>query len=198
MDKIEQIEKINDIEDLGRIVIGILTNLQFIDIRFERSFVACKYDHPLGQQRMLFYLSLDYLGKGYQKFELLKKNLFQEIKRGEFTLVYVVSIKVISEGFKAKLQSEFQNFRFEFWGRDYLISKIDSEYSSYWRHTEQELLAYEKIFEDQVNDDWSIKKIKQFQKAHEKLLKIFVEPRLLHKVNDFESPKKALVRIGIE
>jgi len=73
--------------------------------------------------------------------------------------------------------------------------KIDSYYADYWRHNDQDLIAYEKDFETEINEDWSLKKVRQFRSAHEKLFQIFIEPRLSHKVSDFESPKKTYVRI---
>lgn len=197
-DKINIVENITDLEDLEKIVIKILTESGIENIETKSPIITGNSKSALGNSEFLFFLTTNYLGKNFEGFSEIKDTITHKIKIKSFNSIYVVSSKNITNGFQEKLKRSFQNFHIEFWDRERVVEKIEEKYADYWRHNDQNLLGYEKAFEEEINNDWSIQKIKQFKGAHEKLLKIFIEPKLQHKVNDFESQKKAFVKIGLD
>lgn len=197
-DKVEMIESINNIVDLQNLIINILEKSEIREIKTVDDFLYFTIQNVLGNQDVLVFTTIDYLGKKFENFDLITDQISKKLKAKTYNSIYVISNKNITEGFKQKLNKAFQNFKFDYWDKSKLVEKVDDSYSDYWRHDDPQLIKFEKHFEENVNDDWSIKKVKQFKNAHEKLLEIFVTPRLSHKVNDFESSNKALVKIGID
>lgn len=197
IDKLEIINQITEKAELQKLVSTILKSMSFSGLVESEDYLTGQYITPFETQNFIFFSSPVHLSKTFDLFladyELLKKNL----KVNRYSAVYIVSSKNITEGFKGRIEQENKNVQFRYWNNESIVEKVDAYYADYWRHNDQDLINYEKKFQEELNNDWSVNKIKQFKSAHEKLLKIFVEPKLLHKVNDFESSKrKALVRIN--
>ncbi|WP_017732996.1 NACHT domain-containing protein [Nafulsella turpanensis] len=197
-DKIALVEKINSQEDLSKILINVLEQSKIGTDRISGNLIEGNVDTPLGAQTLLFLCIPDHLSKNYENLKAIEELLQKRLKHKQYNGLYLVSSKNITNGFQEKLNRSFENISIQYWGREVLAEKIDNFFPEYWRHSDQDLIAYEKLFEGEANDDWSIKKVKQFKAAHEKLLNIFIEPRLSHKVKDFEASKKTHIRIPLE
>lgn len=192
------IEEIKDLGEFEKLVSTVLDRSNLKKIQVTSPFISAYIEGPFSVQVSLFYMTLEYLGRNYPLYDSFVKSIEKKISGNSYNSVYIVSTKNITEGFKDKLNKHFKNSVIVYWDRDEVVKQVNEKFDDFWRHNDQDLLNYEKLFESEANDDWQIKKIRQFKSAHEKLLKIFVEPRLQHKVNDFESKKKAFEKTSLE
>lgn len=198
INKVELIEEINDSEELAQIIAQIITAMGVIELNRSPNSIQAMINNDFGSQTLLFMYTTDHLTKNYIGLADLKDSLQKKIKHKAYNAIFIVSSKNITEGFKIHLNRTFGNFSFTYWGREELIDKIDKTYSDYWRHNDQSLINYEKSFEEELKDDWTIKRVKQFKSAHEKLLDIFIAPGLFHKIHDVESQQKTHVKVNLD
>ncbi len=197
VDKIKLIEEVDSIDELTQLLTRILQASSITNVSSHQPFIEGELVNDLGSQSLLFFQTIDHLSKNYEGFDVIKELVQKKIKAKAYSSIFIVSNKNITEGFKDKLSRSFGNFHFTFWGREVLIERIDKFFDEFWRHNDQSLIIYEKKFEEALKDDWSIKKVKQFKAAHEKLLEIFISPSLYHKVHDMESNQKTHVKITV-
>src|SRR5699024_2230607 len=81
-----------------------------------------------------------------------------------------------------------------FIGRDKLIQLIDKNLGNYWRHNDIELLEYERYYIDNISKENELKSLTGFQKEAEKLLTIYIKPRLYKVEEDKESSHPQLIK----
>ncbi len=198
-EKLDQLEQLNSVDTLQTILTTILKETNLTDIIINENSIEGKIASPItGPQNCLFLLLTDHLSRNYSGYDQIRDLINRKLRSKSFNSIIIISSKNITNGFKDRLKREYLNLGIDFWDKNDLVKKIDDYYSDYWRHNDKNLVAYEKFFENDMKDDWSIKKVKEFKAAHEKLLEIFIEPRLMHKVSDFESQKKAFVKISMD
>lgn len=137
------------------------------------------------------------LAKGYNRYKELSETIEKKFAAGN-SKVYIVANKTISTGFKLELgRSLSKQNSVEYIDFDELLKSIDSNYSDYWRHSDQSLISYEKDFENKMTESFQIKKLVEYKAAYQKLLSIFIEPNLFLRTEDKQSAKKAFTKIHL-
>lgn len=109
----------------------------------------------------------------------------------DFHTCYIISTKNISSGFKRKVNLKYN---LEFIDRDELIKLIDEYLPNFWNHQDLELLEYEKYFLNNIAKDDELKRLKISEKTYDKLLGIFIEPRIYQLKEDKESASPVFVK----
>lgn len=199
--KINEIESLEDQSEFVRIIPVLLSNVGLLNIDYndKKGIITSKGIVPgIGDQQFAFVPDIKSSLSEPEVYQGFVANLGALVATGIYSRVIVVSNKYISTGQKQRVEKELKTQLIEFWGRDEVIEKIDVSYNDYWKHSDQDLLAYEKFYSDDVQDDYAFSKLKQFKATHEKLYGIFVEPRLFIRSKDKESPEKFLVSAGID
>jgi len=120
------------------------------------------------------------------------------LENSKANVIYIVSNSNISHGFQDVISSKMPKRKLNFIGRDDLIKLIDSKYEDYWRHNDILLLEYEKSFCQLSLKETEIKKLKIFNEKYNKLLEIFIEPRIYHLYEDKKSNTPVRKRIEID
>ena len=101
-----------------------------------------------------------------------------------FHTCYVISTQNISKGFKRKINL---NISLEYIDRDLLCTLIDEHLPNFWNHQNIELLEYEKFYLDNILKENELKRLKISERTYDKLLTIFIEPRIYQLKEDKES-----------
>jgi len=198
--KKESIESIDSLSELAKVTLLILDNLKMTRPQIEsKDFIKATVVMPgLGSQQLGFVLLDEFSDFDANKIELIIDTLQKKQRANIYSKLYVVSKSYISRGTIGKIHKAAESEMIEFWDRDELINKIDTLYPDFWRHADQELVAYEKNYTEELHDDWSFGRIKQFKASYEKLYNIFIEPKIFQKVKDKESNGQALVSANID
>tara|TARA_R110001592_G_scaffold1799_1_gene10688 strand:+ start:637 stop:3516 length:2880 start_codon:yes stop_codon:yes gene_type:complete len=102
----------------------------------------------------------------------------------DFHTCYLINTENISSGFKGKVNVKYN---YEYLDRDKLILLIDEHLPNFWNHSDLELLEYEKYFLNNIAKDDELKRLKISEKTYDKLLGIFIEPRIYQLKEDKES-----------
>jgi len=116
-------------------------------------------------------------------------NLFVDIIKSNankygFYTCYLINTENISSGFKSKVNIKYN---YEYLDRDKLIKLIDENLPNFWNHSDLELLEYEKYFLNSIVKNDELKRLKISEKTYDKLLGIFIEPRIYQLKEDKES-----------
>lgn len=100
--------------------------------------------------------------------------------------VFVFSKNNITAGFKNNINAQIPQLHINYIGRDDIINLIDDVFSEYWRHEDLKLIQYENDFisNSKLDSDW--KRLRFPNERYDKLLNIFIEPRL---VRYYQDPK---------
>lgn len=123
----------------------LLENQSFSNIMHEDTAIICE-QRIMGRTTVFLFvlytrrlsgLNSEDIVSIYQKIEALQNNY-------SANSVFVVSRETISEGFKQTLSKNSTNINPTYIEREGLINLIDEHYSDFWRHDDQNLLAYEK------------------------------------------------------
>ncbi len=102
----------------------------------------------------------------------------------DFHTCYLINTENISSGFRKKVNIKYNT---EYIDRDELIKLIDEGLPNFWNHSDLELLEYEKYFLNSIAKDDELKRLKISEKTYDKLLGIFIEPRIYQLKEDKES-----------
>ncbi|AHJ99362.1 NACHT domain-containing protein [Hymenobacter swuensis] len=198
--KLNTIDEISSIDEIVKIVTVLLEGLSMNEInRTASDFIEAKFTiNNLGIQQYGFFIIIEQINKSNQHYNEFKERLNKVTNSNVYSNIFIVSSKYISKGIESKIKQDFKNILFDFWDRDELVNRIDALYPEYWRHADQDLIAYEKVYCDELQDEWSFGRIKQLKSSYEKLYSIFIEPRMSLKVRDNESPNHALVTVNVE
>lgn len=194
-DKIQKLDELANIDDVLIVIQNILKD-NFSNIEIVGSlYVFADMQTPIGIQKIAVYPSHERLSGDYKNFRSLLENI-EYLSKLPIDKIIIASTKNITEGFKKKLRSSTAQ-SVDFWENNVLLNKIEESFPEFWRHTDQHLISYEKAFEEDLMQDWSLNRVKQIKTANEKLLKIFIEPRLYLKRKDLESKNATSVKIPI-
>lgn len=196
MSKIKKIQELS-IDELVQCVTNLVKRIGYEDVSQSDNSV-------IGSQQGL-------LSKEYHHFIIYDEKLMGSVDIGskvddfenflessKANVVYIVSNSVISKGFEQSVSDKLKKFKINFIGRDDLIKLIDKKYKDFWRHNDIQLLEYEKIFYQFCSKETEIKKLKIFNEKYNKLLDIFIEPRLYHLYEDKKTNTPVRKRIDIE
>lgn len=177
-EKKEALNKLTDTE-FGDMFGRLLENQGFSNIMNEESSVICE-QRIMGRSTVFLFvlytrrlsgLNSEDIVSIYQKIEALQNKY-------SANSVFVVSRETISEGFKLTLSKNSTNINPTYIEREGLINLIDEYYSDFWRHDDQNLLAYEKQLLADLEEDTELRKLSFSEDKYKKKLSFFIEPYL--------------------
>lgn len=175
-------EKITKIEALtSEKLISLMTNLikvlGYDNVIVDSNTIAASKSSPLSLDRFLFVFPEQRLS-GNVNVDEIAKSVTHYKERVNADIVYIVSRESISGGFQTAISRKINNLNFI--GRDNLISIINENYTDFWKHKDLKLIEYEKYFCENLAMDSELKKLKIFNDKYQKLLDIYIEPRITH------------------
>lgn len=182
MDKKEIISKINKSEECN-LVESILNNMDETSdvIKTKENIITCEINKGsvFGSSKYGYVCFTDKLDLNTTDVEQDAKSYEQIISKNRLTRLFIVSTHQISKRYSKSIEHHMTiKNTVEYWDQDHLINFTDEYFEDFWRHQDQALIAYENKFRQRINDSFQIKKLVEFRAAFEKLLEIFVEPKI--------------------
>ncbi len=194
--KIAKIESL-DISNLKSVLKNILGKLGYTEITENADWLECEIKSPMSTHTHGFLIQEDKLSGNFD----LRK-LINEIttKRGKssFSTYYIVSKFHISSNAREALRKAIPDVSMDYIGREKLTELIDQVFSEYWRHNDVRLLSYEKLYCENLVKESELKKLKIFNEKYQKLLDIFIEPRISYFYEDKETKTPVKKNITID
>lgn len=186
MNKIEKVENLNSTEFKSAIC-KVISSAGYQEVECcgdnEDNTIKAKNVSPLSSENYLF-VYFPFRLSGQIDISSIKEILIHNQQQSSANALYVVSKYHISNGFEESLTKEHMPFTINFIGRDRFIKLIDEHFPEFWRHDDLLLIAYEKQFAVEVSQETELRKLKYSNEKCQKLLNIYIEPRLYHFYED--------------
>lgn len=197
--KIERLEEFEQ-SDFQEMFLEIIQRIGYLNVNsLDSEFISADDKSALKTNKHVFYLTIESLS-GVDD-DSLVDHIVKKLKKHSLAndkySFFIVSTQYISNGFEKKIQNKALGINVEFKGRDEVISLIDTYYKEFWKHDDRVLIDYENEFISSINEDTDLKKLKIFNEKYDKVLKIFIEPRIYSIKEDPESGKPTRKKIGI-
>jgi ABC-type dipeptide/oligopeptide/nickel transport system ATPase component len=163
-------------------------------------FVSAEIKSGLKSNSEIFYLTSDSLS-GSKETDLIdnvSKELVNYSNTNKTYSFFLVSNNYISKGVERKFEASTKGLSLEFQGRDSIIKLIDEHNKDFWKHDDRLLINYENSFIESIETDTDLKKLKIFDEKYDKVLKIFIEPRVYSMGEDTESGKPTRRKINLQ
>ena len=177
-EKKEILTKLTDSE-FGNMFRRLLENQSFSNIKYEEAAIICE-QRIMGRVTVFLFVLYTRRLSGLNSNDIL--SIYQEIEvlQNKYLAnsVFVVSRETISEGFKETLSKNSTNINPTYIEREGLIELIDEHYYDFWRHDDQNLLAYEKQLLTELEEDTELRKLSFSEDKYKKKLNFFIEPYL--------------------
>jgi len=164
-------------------VANLVEKLGYKDIQKFEDVIIASNTSPLSSEKYLFILFKEQLS-GIVNIDEIKSTILKKHELHVSNVIYILSQFNISSGFESTISKEITQFKLQFIGRDRLVKLIDDLYSDFWKHDDLALLEYEKKFCSQFKKDTEINKLKIFNDKYQKLLDIYIEPRITYFYED--------------
>lgn len=196
-----ELKKINKIEILTEsqvsdILSNLILKMGYIIVDKNEEFISANIESPLFTGKHVFIIfNLQLSGK--LDFEQIKLKINNILGRDKFSAVFIISKFHISKGFKETL-SKSLDINVSFLDRDDLVTQLDKYNPDYWKHDDVQLLDYEKSYKDLILNESELKSLKIFSEKYQKLLDIFIEPRIVYFYEDLETRTPLKKNISIE
>lgn len=193
--KISKIESLSR-EKLTELVQALLNKMGYTNISTEVEFISAELASPMSSIKEAFILFDETLTGNYDTNKLLEQienysNLFG------FASYYIVSKRNISKGFIENVSSGSKK-KINYLFRDKIIEYIDLHLEDYWSHDDVQLIGYERYYKDSIVRDSDLKSLKIFSDKYQKLLDIFIEPKIIHFDEDPETKTPVTKKISID
>jgi hypothetical protein len=183
MNKIDKIERLND-EEFKSAICKVVSSSGYQNVEcLADNSIKAKNISPLSSENYLFVFFPFHLS-GQIETSRIKEILIHKQQQTSANALYVVSKFHISNGFEEALTAESMPFKVNYIGRDRFIKLLDEHYPEFWRHDDLLLIAYEKQFATEVSQETELRKLKFSNEKCQKLLNIYIEPRLYHFYED--------------
>lgn len=193
MNKIDKTESL-DLQLLFEVTESILKTEGYKEIKRQKeNLLLAKLDRGFNNTEAGIYLTTEHLSGQNVDLEPIKAEIQSFSKKYNFFELVFVLTKTISKGYKAKLASEL-NLNISFIDRDDLIGLIDQKLENYWAHNDMELLEYEKYYIDNISKENELRSLRAYEKEAQRLLNIYIKPRLYKIQEDKESAQHQLVK----
>lgn len=193
------LQKIDSLDDLISITESILRNTDFREIvRLNESTLEASIDiNGVATYKNLYVHTLERLSKNNGEIEMLLGKI-EKYSTRRFSKIFIVSNKNITKGFQNSLVRRTDNIDIEFWTITDLLNKIDSSFSGFWNHSDKQLIEYEEYFKSALDEVNEIKKLIAYKESHQRLLNIFIKPRIFLKTRDKQSNRPLFKKQTIE
>lgn len=157
----------------------MISFLGYTDTIVDANSITAIRESPLSSEKYMFILLEERLS-GIVNVDEIEKTILDYHNRIKPDVTYLVSPKNISNGFERSLTQIIPQIKLNFIGRDNLIDLINKHYDDFWKHKDLALLEYEKYFHENISKDNELKKLKIFNDKYQKILDIYIEPRITH------------------
>lgn len=194
MESTKKIENLKNIsyQELSELTKTIFKSLGYFDLKTENErCIVGDIKTGITTSKQGFILYLDAFTGSNADMNSFCDPINVNAEKYDFHTCYLVSTKNISSGFRRKVKLKYN---LEFIDRDDLIKLIDEHLPNFWNHQDLELLEYEKYFLNNIAKDGELKRLKISEKTYDKLLGIFIEPRIYQLKEDKESSSPVLVK----
>lgn len=178
MNKIKKIEEL-EFDKFREVVANLLNRLDYKNVTNKGNFIIATKESPLSSEKYMFILFQQKLS-GNINLQAIEKSVLDLQNRNLANVIFLVSQFNISNGFEQSISKEISTLKLQFLGRDRLIKLIDDNYSDFWKHEDLMLIEYEKQFCQKNSEENELKRLKIFNDKYQKLLDIYIEPRISH------------------
>jgi len=182
--KINKIENLNQNELVELCVLIINKKYSSFERKSEKCLIAT-YNSPISSEEKHGFIVYTEIFSGKNNVMPIKEEIKKLAKKYSFNSIVIINSKNISNGFKNK----FVGFEYPitWFDRDKIIEFLNKEQPNYWHHQDIDLLEYEKLFIENIKQENDLKRLKIFEKKYDKLINIFIEPRIYQILEDRES-----------
>lgn len=195
-EKIEKLEEIT-IDDFKELMGNLITFLGYSDITIDENSITAIRESPLSSEKYMFILLEEKLS-GIVNVEDIKEVMLYYHSKIKPDVTYIVSPKNISNGFQRSLTQMTPQIKLNFIDRDNLIELINKHYDDFWKHKDLTLIEYEKYFNENISKDNELKKLKIFNDKYQKILDIYIEPRITYFYEEKSTQTPVKKRIFID
>lgn len=196
MGKIDKIQNLK-FQELQNCMLNLVKRLGYTEVELSNETIKAKLESPLSIELFEFVIFDEQLS-GNIDVKGIAKTIVECQSKSLANAIYVVSKHNISKGFQESINNEISLIKLNFLGRDDLIKLIEKYFEDFWKHDDLALLEYEKIFTQSSSEDSQIKKLKIFDDKYQKLLSIFIEPRMYHSYEDKSTKTPLRKKINID
>jgi ABC-type iron transport system FetAB ATPase subunit len=194
-------KKIHKIETLSRdkfidLINALLGKMGYKNIHLEDEMITAELSSPMSSIKEAFILFDEGLTGNFDTHKLLEKIEKQSNTQG-FASFHLVSKKNISKGFIESISLGSKK-TINYLSRDKIIEHINRYLEDYWSHDDVQLIGYERFYKDSIVRDSDLKSLKIFSDKYQKLLDIFIEPKIIHFDEDPETKTPISRKISIE
>ncbi len=194
--KIEKLEDLN-LSELKEMLSRLINLLGYSDLEVYDNAIVAINKSPLSSERFLFIILEERLS-GNVGIDEIQRTIIEYQNIHIANVVYLVSEKNISTGFEKSISQKINHLKLNFIGRDRLIKLIDKHYNDFWKHKDLNLIEYEKHFCENLLKDSELKKLKIFNDKYQKLLDIYIEPKIIHFYEDKSTQTPVRKRVSID
>ena len=176
MEKITKIELLSQ-EKLLNVWTEILKKEKFSGIIVKNNSVTANTESILVPVKCL-YITFPFQLSGNIETEYIAQEVTKLRNEENANLVTIISQHHISNGFQKAIAEIISNFEISFIGRDELIKLVDEHFPELWKHEDVELLGYESDYKNNITNDNQLKKLKLPSEKCQRLLDIYISPRI--------------------
>ncbi len=190
----EKIKKTEELENhfFVDLINKIITKIGYGDItQLDETCILATSNSAISVEKHLF-IMFPFRLSGNIKIYQIKNIIVERQKETKASSIFIVSKYHISKGFETSLNNERMAFNTNFLGRDKTIELIDKYYPEFWRHNDNLLISYESKFIKGINNDNELKLLRLENDKYQKLIDIYIEPRISYIYEDIKT--KTLVR----
>lgn len=174
--KIDRISSLNASEVIEAFI-QIITTVENPNVEMQSNVIISTKKTLLGEDISVYLVYNQLLG-GDINIVTFVEDIKNVIETNTPNSINIVSNYNISNGFKSKLNNEFNTYKINYVGRDNLIELLDAHFSTFWKHDDATLINYENYYIESIAVDSDLKKLKIFNDKYQKLLDVYIEPRL--------------------
>lgn len=195
-----KLEKIQDLsfDELLSCITSLINRIGYENVRQAESTVIGEQQGLLDTNETHQFIIFDEKLLGNVDIELKAARINALLSDSKANALYMVSNRNISHGFDRALSKALPNYKITLIGRDRLIELINRYYPDYWKHDDVQLIEYEKRFSLLCSNETEVKRLKIFNEKYNKLLDLFIEPRIIHLYEDKKTNTPVRKRIDID
>lgn len=192
--QVETIRNISDLNSLSSVVTNIASKSGLKEVKKKsQNLVEAIEERALGNRRLKFFCTLSALNSKLPNF--LKEILENSHKDDE--IIIVTTNRKVSDFFKTWISEELRKVNVEFWNEDVLVDKIDTLLPEYWGHNDLFLKSYEDSFTKLLGEESDLKQVLKLDIKFEKLLNIFIDPKIYYFKEDPETERQVRVKMAV-
>lgn len=196
MDKLTKIESLSQ-EKLQEVWVEILKKDKFSGISVKVNCITANSDSILVPIKCL-YITFPFQLSGNIDVAYIAQEITKQRNVENANLITIVSQWHISNGFQRTIREIITNFEISFIGRDELAKLVDQHFPDLWKHEDVELLNYENEFKKSVSNDSQLRKLKLPSEKCQRLLDIYISPRITSYEEDSKTKTFKRKRIEIK